>query len=261
MELGKLLGVGRQAEVYALDDRECVKLFYADCPEAVVAHEAERMRFVSERGVAAPIYYGRMRAGDREGIRMERLTGVTMLREALENPSPDADYGFLLGAEQRRYHQVQAVGLGDMKENLARQFGYTDLLSPAWREELTRLLAHMPDGDRLVHMDYHSDNLILTPQGPRVIDWTSACAGDPLADAARTLMTLEQPIYPLNTDERMHALIDDTRALIRERYLCGYGADVNQINAWKPFVAASRLFCCPEEERGPDLALVRELLG
>lgn len=111
-----------------------------------------------------------------------------------------------------------------------------------------------------MHLDYHSDNVIMTPNGLYCIDWASACAGNPLADAARTLLTLELRCYPVDADEAMRVWLDDTRAICREGYLRGYGAPVEAIDAWKPFIAASRLFCSPEEERVQLERLVRAYL-
>ncbi len=41
-------------------------------------------------------------------------------------------------------------------------------------------------GDRLLHLDLHPDNIILSPGGPVVIDWTNARRGDPALDVALT---------------------------------------------------------------------------
>jgi thiamine kinase-like enzyme len=41
-----------------------------------------------------------------------------------------------------------------------------------------------PDGGTLLHLDLHSLNVILGPDGPVVIDWTNAAAGDPALDPA-----------------------------------------------------------------------------
>ena len=190
------IGVGREAEVFALSDTECVKLFYAGHPLSLIQNEAERLRFVSERGVPAPACYGLTRVDGRDGIRMERLRGDTMLRESLSHPLTSADIPDQLGALQRAYHRVDASGLGDMLDTLIAQIGYGDWLSPAWKDELVRRLRSMPRDSKLVHMDYHADNVVMTPDGARIIDWSGACAGHPLADAARTLMTMELHNYP-----------------------------------------------------------------
>lgn len=42
------------------------------------------------------------------------------------------------------------------------------------------------EGATLVHFDLHPDNVLMSPSGPVVIDWTNARAGDPDADVAMT---------------------------------------------------------------------------
>ena len=41
-------------------------------------------------------------------------------------------------------------------------------------------------GDRIVHLDLHPANVILSPAGPVVIDWANARRGEPLLDVAFT---------------------------------------------------------------------------
>jgi aminoglycoside phosphotransferase (APT) family kinase protein len=42
------------------------------------------------------------------------------------------------------------------------------------------------EGGRLLHLDLHPANVILTATGPMVIDWTNARSGDPALDVALT---------------------------------------------------------------------------
>jgi aminoglycoside phosphotransferase (APT) family kinase protein len=62
-----------------------------------------------------------------------------------------------------------------------------------WRSvEHTRTLAQLHarlhqipfEDERLLHLDLHPDNVMLTSRGPVVIDWTNAAAGDPAFDVA-----------------------------------------------------------------------------
>jgi aminoglycoside phosphotransferase (APT) family kinase protein len=47
-------------------------------------------------------------------------------------------------------------------------------------------LASIGDGDRLLHLDLHPENVLLSPDGPVVVDWTNARRGEPAFDVALT---------------------------------------------------------------------------
>ena len=53
----------------------------------------------------------------------------------------------------------------------------------------------MPDESRLLHNDFHPDNIMLTPNGPVIIDWIDATCGHPLADVARTLIMTNFSVF------------------------------------------------------------------
>jgi tRNA A-37 threonylcarbamoyl transferase component Bud32 len=56
---------------------------------------------------------------------------------------------------------------------------------PAELADLHRRLHEIPFEDAmLLHRDLHPGNVILSPGGPVVIDWTNAAAGDPAVDVA-----------------------------------------------------------------------------
>ena len=60
-----------------------------------------------------------------------------------------------------------------------------------------------PDGGTLLHLDLHPENVLLSPRGPVVIDWTNAAAGDPWLDPALTWVILAtsggRPLVPFFT--------------------------------------------------------------
>ncbi|MFB9659908.1 phosphotransferase [Glycomyces mayteni] len=64
----------------------------------------------------------------------------------------------------------------DLLERLHR------LPAPDWLPGETRGLDM--NGRTILHLDLHPENIIETPAGPAVIDWTNAAAGDPAVDRA-----------------------------------------------------------------------------
>jgi streptomycin 6-kinase len=94
---------------------------------------------------------------------LERLTGPTMLEVLARRPWRVGSLGRTLGRLHDRLHALPA---------------------PEW---LPRRFATAGD-DRVLHLDLHPGNVLLTRRGPVVIDWRNACAGDPAADVAMTMV-------------------------------------------------------------------------
>jgi aminoglycoside phosphotransferase (APT) family kinase protein len=51
------------------------------------------------------------------------------------------------------------------------------------------LLLTLPEAGALCHGDLHADNILMTPDGPKIIDWVSALRANPLVDIARQHLT------------------------------------------------------------------------
>ena len=69
---------------------------------------------------------------------------------------------------------------------------------PAVLADLHRRLHEIPyEGATLLHRDLHPENVILSPQGPVVVDWTNAGAGEPAFDVALVWVILVGTGMPL----------------------------------------------------------------
>lgn len=114
-------------------------------------HEARVMTYVRESGYPVPTVRD---AGD-GWLVMDRIVGRPMLDVAV--PLQLGRYGRVLADLHNRLHEIPAP----------------DWLSPA-----------PIAGDRMVHGDFHALNVLITDDGPVVIDWTNAGSGDPAYDVA-----------------------------------------------------------------------------
>ncbi len=110
------------------------------------AREARLMEHARQHGYPVPQVY---EARDDELV-LERIEGPTMLAELRRRP----------WRARAQMHTLAEL-----------------------HHELHRLEA--PDGGTLLHLDLHPENVILSPAGPVVIDWTNARGGDdPALDPA-----------------------------------------------------------------------------
>ncbi|MFH0175543.1 phosphotransferase [Streptomyces cacaoi] len=151
---GRLLGSGRTADVYEIDEAWVLRRDREGWEDsaalaAVVTH-------VREHGYPAPAVRP---SGSRSDLVMERLDGPTML---------------------------QAFGAGTLDADEAGA-----VLARLLRE-LHALPGRISADAGILHLDLHPDNVILTPDGPRVIDWANAEEGDPGLDWGMSAVILAQ---------------------------------------------------------------------
>jgi aminoglycoside phosphotransferase (APT) family kinase protein len=133
-----------------------------------IAHEARTMRYVADRGYPVPRVEA-VRADDTE-IVMERIDGPIMADAMVRPPWKLGDHLRILADLHDQLHEIPG---------------------PDW-------LAAMPGGgDRLLHLDLHPLNVIMSPRGPIVIDWPNARRGDPMADVALTYALIRCGRIPL----------------------------------------------------------------
>jgi Ser/Thr protein kinase RdoA (MazF antagonist) len=150
------------------------------------------------------------RALNETDIVMERVEGPTMLADMMQAPW------------RIRRHATTLADLLDRLHTIA---------APAW------LPAPLGDGHALLHLDLHPENVILTGEGPVVIDWPNAARGPAAADVAHTWIVLACSLPPNDLLKRAVALIG--RRLFLTLFLRHYSRP--ELRALLPAVADYRL--------------------
>lgn len=160
-ETERVVARGRDAVLIDLGNDRLLKRFRS--PRSVEA-EAAAMAFVRAAGYPAPRVF-ETRPPDE--IVIERIAGPTMLEDLGDHPWRFERHARVLADLHRRLHDIQAP---------------PDL--PALYGE--------PDGEPAVvlHQDLHPGNVLLPPDGPVVIDWTTASRGPAGADIADAWLVL-----------------------------------------------------------------------
>jgi aminoglycoside phosphotransferase (APT) family kinase protein len=110
------------------------------------AWEAEVMRHARAHGFPVP----EVLEVREDSLVLERISGETMLAELRRRPWHMGAHARTLAELHRRLHEITFAS------------------------------------ERLVHLDFHPDNVLLSPRGPVVIDWANARAGEPALDVAMT---------------------------------------------------------------------------
>jgi len=123
-----------------------------------MATEARTMEYVRSHGYPVPAV--EEISDDGTELMIERLTGPSMGTDISRRPWTLRRQATVLADLHRRLHDIPAP----------------DWLAPA----------PCGEGDRLLHLDLHPLNVMLTAKGPMVIDWPNAKRGDAPVDVALT---------------------------------------------------------------------------
>ncbi|MBV9247878.1 MAG: phosphotransferase [Acetobacteraceae bacterium] len=226
-DLGELLGVGKEAEVFACG-AVVLKLYKPTAPKRSAFREAAILAMVESFGLPVPIVHGVRQVGDRWGVLMSRVEGPpfaeAMTREAETLPSRLVRMAQL----HLQVHSQPATQLASLKARLEANIRRASMLGELRRNRLLAELAAMPDGGSLCHGDFHPYN-IMGPFGREVlIDWLDTSRGEPAADVCRSYVLL-RPTAP------------DLASAYVDRYAQMSGESRDAILRWLPFVAAARL--------------------
>lgn len=184
-------------------------------PTGPADREAAAHRFAGRHGLLVPPVLAAGSTGDRPVLALGWVGGEsvgTVLRRA---DTAAADLGRSCGATLARLHAI-----GEQPPDLVGERPWI-----AWGGELPAdLEARLGrfTGGRLLHLDFHPENLILTPGGgPAVLDWANVRIGPPQADLARTVSILElvRDAVP-GLDDRSRVAVD----VFTAELIAGYAA-------------------------------------
>jgi uncharacterized protein (TIGR02172 family) len=259
----KPIAFGRTAEIYAWEEGWVLKLFHEGFPKGSVRYEAKLARAVQAAGLPVPAVGEIVEIGDRLGLTYERVEGPSMLEEMSTKPWTLLRSTRLLAELQAGMHGNSTVtGLPSQRQRLEIKIGGAKGLSPELREAVLAALATMPEGEQLCHGDLHPDNVLMTEQGPVLIDWIDATQGRPLADVARSSVILMGVGAPGSRATWVQKVMAGWyhRIYVRHYFRLRPGGE-KEVRAWRPIVAAARMSEGIAEIQDWLLSQVQEGLG
>jgi aminoglycoside phosphotransferase (APT) family kinase protein len=210
MSEGRVIGAGREAEMVDLGGGRILRRPWVPRP---LDHEVHVMRVVREAGYPVPEVH-ELRP---DGVVMERVDGPTMLDDLAAHPWRVGRHARTLADLHHRLHAIPA------DETLRGHWGPPD------------------PGDVVTHGDLHPDNVLLSPAGPVVIDWSNSGRGPGGADVADAWLLLAAAQAP--NRGLLRVLVAALRARFLDQFLRQAGREEA---AWFLEMAARRRTVDPE---------------
>ena len=114
-----------------------------------------------------------------------------MWQQVVDRPDRSAAIGRALADVQLAlFELVTPVTLPDQRDRLSSKIRWSAANMDASLAAALDLLPGRAGTPRLCHGDLHPSNVIMSEDGPVLVDWFDACRGDRVADVARSSLTL-----------------------------------------------------------------------
>ena len=192
--LGEKIGEGVFAEIHAWAPGQVVKLFKVGVPRQMSQWEARMTRAVFAAGGPAPEVLGEVSLDGRSGIVLPRLEGPTLLQLTKSGAITFERAGAILASLFLAVHNMPPPpDVPPLRDLMNGPSLLSDDDVP--RHIATGILAlieRLRPGDGLCHGDLHPDNVMMTADGPRIIDWSVAVRAPAALDLARCHVMLSE---------------------------------------------------------------------
>jgi hypothetical protein len=192
--LGEKIGEGVFADVHAWAPGQVVKLFKAGVPRRIPWHEARMTRAVFAAGGPAPEVLGEVTLEGRFGIVLPRLDGPTLLQHYRSGAVTFEQGGAILATLYMAVHKTppppDVPPVRDWMDGALRSNG--DGIPKHIATGILAMIDHLAPGDGLCHADLHPGNVIMTAEGPRLIDWLGVVRAPAALDLAHAHVGLSE---------------------------------------------------------------------
>lgn len=197
--LGVPFAIGRSADLYSLPNNQVLKLFFPTANPKEIEAEYENTIEVSRLQVTKMQCYGKVKVGERLGMIFDRLEGISLTKLPDKNPIELFRIANTLANLHFQIHQTKSEKLRDIKEilNDCLDAKPLEFLSEEEKKIIREYIKNLPEGNSVLHLDFHPENVIVQDKDRIVIDWMTAAKGNPCADVSFTkLLFTDAELWP-----------------------------------------------------------------
>src|SRR5690349_2261196 len=239
--LGEKIGEGVFATVHAWAPGQVVKLSKPGIPNWALQHEARMTRAVFAAGGPAPEVLGEVTVDGRFGIVLPRFDGPTLRQATRTGAVTREQAGAILAALCVAVHKTRpppdALSLRQAMDARLQFSG--GVLPERIIHGVFALIEHLPPDDVLCHSDLHPGNVIMTAQGPRLIDWLGAARAPAAYEIAQCHVLIAE-LDPEHADEPERTTVN---SVLQAEYARLAGtAPAALMAAMQPYLPIVRVF-------------------
>ena len=265
--LQKPLFTSRSSELFPWRGNTLLKLFRSNVSADLILNEEINTTEAYHQGMTNVICYGHITVGDRLGLIIQRLEGDTLLHLGLGDDEKLDRATDVMTDLQLELHKTHTQKLRSYKEMFltALQSQNLAFLTKEEKEQAIAWMNQLPDGDTILHLDYHLDNLMSDGNTTTIIDWMTAARGIPAADVSTTKFLFNEAEMIPGLPEDVVIYLTNLKKKQYKRYIARYraatGITDEEIDVWMLAVYVIRLGVWGvESERSMLQAKIKEEL-
>jgi hypothetical protein len=200
--LGEKIGDGAWSDVHAWAPGQVVKLFKAGLPQRHAWWEARMTRAAFAAAAPAPEVFDEVTVAGRFGVVLQRLDGPTLAQLSRSGAMTAEQVGSILATLAMEVHLTtpppEVLPLRATEAGSSRFSG--GVIPEHIATGILALIERLPPGDGLCHGDLHAGNVIMTTDGPKLVDWGGATRAPPGLDLAISHFLLSE-VTPENVPD------------------------------------------------------------
>ncbi|MDF3819999.1 aminoglycoside phosphotransferase family protein [Leptospira sp. 96542] len=237
--LEKPIAIGRSAEIYQWPNDKILKLFHNGYLESEIDLELANTKEVNRLSATEVNCYEKIKIGDRVGLVFDNIQGFSLTKLPDKNPVTFFSIGKILATLHADLHRKKTTNLKDIKTLILGLLKSEPLsfLSESEKKKLEVIIQKLPDGNSILHMDFHPENVIITNGKKIIIDWMTALKGPAEADVAFTVLLFKDAELWPGTPKLKLLFYEFVRKFILKGYLKHYknltGISDEQIVRWR----------------------------
>lgn len=224
-DLGEPLFFGRSADVYRWDNGKLLKLFLPHVNPKFCELETQNLKETFEKNVSDVEPFEVVNIEGRHGVVVKELNGKTLLALANEDEMYLPQICELMANLHLDIHEKTTDKMRSYKDVVCMTLSSPtlDFLTDDQKHKIIQYINSLPDGDSVLHLDFHPDNIIYNDdKHTSAIDWATGAKGDRAADVATTVFLLAQGGMVRGLTKEQEDYVDRIRKDILHNYLNKY---------------------------------------
>ena len=190
-----IIGTGFLGTVYRIDDETIIKVYKGEDAIQRIEDEKKKAKAAFVSGIPTAISYDIVKVGDDYGAVFELLKAKTLNELIENNEEPLEDIVKKYAGLLKEVHSTR-ITPGTLPSCRGRYLDHLEVIKKHLSDEeyngLEKLLTALIEKDNVVHGDIQMKNVMLTAEGPMLIDMDTLSLGDPVFDLAGLFVTYQE---------------------------------------------------------------------